>query len=346
MVDITSLSYKDSGVDIDKSNIFVNHLKKIAQKTLRSEVISGLGGFAGLCALPKKYYEPILVSSTDGVGTKMRLAVKTKYYNGIGIDLVAMCVNDLVVLGAEPVFFLDYYATSKLKVDAATSVIRSIAEGCLQAGCALIGGETAEMPGIYNGEDCDIAGFCVGVVEKNEIIDGSKVRAGDVVIALGSSGPHANGYSLLHKILEHRDINIEKTLLEGKSLSDHLLTPTKIYVKNILILMQQVKIHAIAHLTGGGFWDNIPRVLPDKTQAVLEESTWEWPAIFRWIQDSGNISRFDMYHTFNCGVGMIIIVDVSAVDNALKILHDSGEKAWKMGVINASDSNNRVVIHA
>ncbi|VFP82770.1 Phosphoribosylformylglycinamidine cyclo-ligase [Candidatus Erwinia haradaeae] len=339
-----SLSYKDSGVDIHAGNMFIQGIKEIAKKTHRPEVISGLGGFAGLCALPKGYHEPILVSSTDGVGTKMRLAIKAQCYDTIGIDLVAMCVNDLVVVGAEPVFFLDYYATSKLKIDTASAIIRSIAEGCLQAGCALIGGETAEMPGLYSGEEYDMAGFCVGIVEKNEIINNSKVTESDVLIALSSSGLHANGYSLIHKILDCSHVNIHTTFLQGKSLADHLLAPTRIYVHAIRALVRQVEIHAIAHITGGGLWDNIPRVLPDKTQAILYESSWKWPKIFQWIQHGANISCFEMYHTFNCGVGMVIIVHAHVADKALQILNNLGEIAWKIGVIKALDSNHRVVI--
>jgi len=316
------------------------------KKTRRPEVMGGLGGFGALCALPQKYREPILVSGTDGVGTKLRLAMDLKRHDTIGIDLVAMCVNDLVVQGAEPLFFLDYYATGKLDVDTAASVITGIAEGCSQSGCALVGGETAEMPGMYHGEDYDVAGFCVGVVEKSEIIDGSKVADGDVLIALGSSGPHSNGYSLVRKILEVSKTDPETTQLEGKTLSDHLLAPTRIYVKNILSLIEQVDVHAIAHLTGGGFWENIPRVLPDNTQAVLDESSWEWPAVFGWMQQAGNVSRFEMYRTFNCGVGMVIALSPADADKAVQLMTDAGEKAWKIGVIKASDSEERVVINA
>ena len=261
MTDKTSLSYKDAGVDIDAGNALVDRIKGVVKKTRRPEVMGGLGGFGALCALPQKYREPVLVSGTDGVGTKLRLAMDLKRHDTIGIDLVAMCVNDLVVQGAEPLFFLDYYATGKLDVDTAASVINGIAEGCLQSGCALVGGETAEMPGMYHGEDYDVAGFCVGVVEKSEIIDGSKVADGDVLIALGSSGPHSNGYSLVRKIVEVSGCDPETTELEGKSLADHLLAPTRIYVKSILELIEKVDVHAIAHLTGGGFWENIPRVL-------------------------------------------------------------------------------------
>ncbi|VFP86561.1 Phosphoribosylformylglycinamidine cyclo-ligase [Candidatus Erwinia haradaeae] len=341
----SSLSYKDSGVDVYKSNMFVKRLKKIAKTTFRPEVIQGPGGFAALCSIPKKYHEPILVSSTDGVGTKIKLAMQFKCYDTIGIDVVAMCVNDIIVLGAEPVFFLDYYATSYIKIDAVSSIINGITEGCLKAGCSLVGGETAEMPGIYNDEDYDIAGFCVGVVEKTKIIDGRKITDGDVLIALGSSGPHANGYSLIHKIINDSKTDLQKTLIRGRPLMECLLQPTRIYVKNILTLIEDIDVHAIVHLTGGGFWDNIPRVLPNHTQAILEESTWEWPEIFKWIQKSGNISRFDMYHTFNCGVGMIIALHPSLVDKALQAMADSGEIAWKIGMIKTSSSNDRVVIN-
>lgn len=345
VTDKTSLSYKDAGVDIDAGNALVDRIKGVVKKNRRPEVMGGLGGFGALCALPQKYREPILVSGTDGVGTKLRLAMDLKRHSTIGIDLVAMCVNDLVVQGAEPLFFLDYYATGKLDVDTAASVITGIAEGCSQSGCALVGGETAEMPGMYHGEDYDVAGFCVGVVEKSDIIDGSKVQDGDVLIALGSSGPHSNGYSLVRKILEVSNTDPEAVMLEGKPLADHLLAPTRIYVKNILSLIEQVDVHAIAHLTGGGFWENIPRVLPEQTQAVLEESSWQWPAVFGWMQEAGNVSRLEMYRTFNCGVGMVIALSAADADKAVQLMREVGEKAWKIGVINASDSAKRVVIN-
>lgn len=346
MTDKTALSYKDAGVDIDAGNALVDRIKGVVKETRRPEVMGGLGGFGALCALPQKYREPILVSGTDGVGTKLRLAMDLKRHDTIGIDLVAMCVNDLVVQGAEPLFFLDYYATGKLDVDTAASVITGIAEGCKQSGCALVGGETAEMPGMYHGEDYDVAGFCVGVVEKSEIIDGSKVEASDVLIALGASGPHSNGYSLVRKILEvsHADpLTIE---LEGKPLADHLLAPTKIYVKSVLKLIEEHDIHAIAHLTGGGFWENIPRVLPEGTQAVIDESSWQWPAVFNWLQQTGNVSRHEMYRTFNCGVGMIIALPAVEADAAIALMNANGEKAWKIGTIAASTSEERVVINA
>ena len=344
MTDKTTLSYKDAGVDIDAGNTLVDRIKGVVKKTRRPEVMGGLGGFGALCALPQKYREPILVSGTDGVGTKLRLAMDLKRHDHIGVDLVAMCVNDLVVQGAEPLFFLDYYATGKLDVDTAAAVITGIAEGCSQSGCALVGGETAEMPGMYHGEDYDVAGFCVGVVEKSEIIDGSKVSEGDVLLALGSSGPHSNGYSLVRKILEVSQTDPVVQQLEGKSLAYHLLEPTRIYVKNILSLIEQVDVHAIAHLTGGGFWENIPRVLPENTCAVIDESSWQWPAVFTWLQQAGNVSRHEMYRTFNCGVGMVIALSPANADKALQLLQDAGENAWTIGVIESAESSAEQVI--
>ncbi|QIQ21497.1 phosphoribosylformylglycinamidine cyclo-ligase [Zophobihabitans entericus] len=344
MSDKTSLSYKDAGVDIDAGNALVDRIKTVVKETRRPEVIGGLGGFGALCAIPQKYKEPILVSGTDGVGTKLRLAMDLNHHDSIGIDLVAMCVNDLIVQGAEPLFFLDYYATGKLNVDVAATVVTGIAEGCKQSGCALVGGETAEMPGMYHGNDYDIAGFCVGVVEKSKIIDGSKVKDGDTLIALAASGPHSNGYSLVRKILEVSKTDPAKEMLAGKPLAEHLLAPTKIYVKSILNLIENVEVHAIAHITGGGFWENIPRVLPDNTQAVIDESSWQWPAVFSWLQQAGNVSRHEMYRTFNCGVGMIIALPKDSVDKAIALLTAHGEKAWKLGEIKASDSAERVII--
>ncbi|WP_038198769.1 phosphoribosylformylglycinamidine cyclo-ligase [Xenorhabdus bovienii] len=342
MTNKTSLSYKDAGVDIDAGNTLVNRIKGVVKQTRRPEVMGGLGGFGALCALPQKYREPILVSGTDGVGTKLRLAMDLKRHDTIGVDLVAMCVNDLVVQGAEPLFFLDYYATGKLDVDTAASVITGIAEGCKQAGCALVGGETAEMPGMYHGEDYDVAGFCVGVVEKSEIIDGSQVQVGDALIALASSGPHSNGYSLIRKILDVSQTNPETAELEGKSLADHLLVPTRIYVKPVLELIEQFEIHAIAHLTGGGFWENIPRVLPENMQAKINASSWQWPAIFTWLQQAGNVSNHEMYRTFNCGVGMIIALPQSLAEQAVEWLNAAGENAWQIGTITEFDTNTEL----
>ncbi|WP_036769250.1 phosphoribosylformylglycinamidine cyclo-ligase [Photorhabdus australis] len=344
MTNKTSLSYKDAGVDIDAGNTLVDRIKGVVKQTRRPEVMGGLGGFGALCALPQKYREPILVSGTDGVGTKLRLAMDLKRHDTIGIDLVAMCVNDLVVQGAEPLFFLDYYATGRLDVDTAASVITGIAEGCKLSGCALVGGETAEMPGMYHGEDYDVAGFCVGVVEKSEIIDGNKVQAGDALIALAASGPHSNGYSLIRKILSVSNTNPEVTELEGKPLAEHLLAPTKIYVKSILSLIEKADVHAIAHLTGGGFWENIPRVLPENTQAQINESSWQWPAIFNWLQQTGNVSRHEMYRTFNCGVGMVIALPQAAAKHAIELLNAAGEQAWQIGTIAALKEGEQQVV--
>ncbi len=339
----TSLSYKDAGVDIDAGNALVERIKGAVKRTRRPEVMGGLGGFGALCQIPAGYKEPVLVSGTDGVGTKLRLAMDLKRHDGVGIDLVAMCVNDLVVQGAEPLFFLDYYATGKLDVETASAVVSGIAEGCVQSGCALVGGETAEMPGMYHGDDYDIAGFCVGVVEKADIIDGTKVKPGDQLIALASSGPHSNGFSLIRKVLEVSGQSAD-TLLDGKSLADHLLEPTRIYVKNLLALIKQMPVHALCHITGGGFWENIPRVLPADTKAVIDGNSWQWPAIFNWLQQQGNISRHEMYRTFNCGVGMILVVPAEQVQSALSNLQAAGENAWHLGEIQQAAAEEELVI--
>ncbi|MDP5029148.1 MAG: phosphoribosylformylglycinamidine cyclo-ligase [Paraglaciecola sp.] len=333
----SSLSYKDAGVDIDAGNQLVDRIKSVAKKTQRPEVRGGLGGFGALCALPEKYRKPLLVSGTDGVGTKLRLAMDLKKHQGIGIDLVAMCVNDLIVQGAEPLFFLDYYATGKLNVDTAAEVVTGIGQGCELAGCALVGGETAEMPGMYHGEDYDVAGFCVGVVEADDVIDGSKVQAGDALIALASSGPHSNGYSLIRKIIEVSGSSTEE-VFEGSTIGDVLLEPTRIYVKNVLNLLEQVEVNAISHITGGGFWENIPRVLPSDAKAIIDGSSWQWPEIFNWLQKKGNVTTHEMYRTFNCGVGLIIALKAENVDKALTILNDLGETAWKIGQIAHRDA--------
>lgn len=343
-MDKQSLSYKDAGVDITAGNELVEQIKTDVKRTLRPEVMSGLGGFGALCAIPSKYKEPILVSGTDGVGTKLRLAIDLNQHDTIGIDLVAMCVNDLVVQGAEPLFFLDYYATGKLEVPVATNVIKGIAQGCVQAGCALVGGETAEMPGMYHTGDYDLAGFCVGVVERSEVIDASRVKIGDTLIALASSGPHSNGYSLIRKVLEVTQTNPAEYLLDNTPLAGHLLAPTKIYVKSILQLIKQVDVHAISHLTGGGFWENIPRVLPTHVKAVIDESSWEWPSVFKWLQTQGNITRYEMYRTFNCGVGMVIALPENDVETALALLKQVGEQAWVIGKIASRTENEAQVI--
>ena len=343
MTDKTSLSYKDAGVDIDAGNALVDRIKGVAKRTRRPEVLGGLGGFGALCQIPAGYKEPVLVSGTDGVGTKLRLAIDLKKHDTVGIDLVAMCVNDLIVQGAEPLFFLDYYATGKLDVDTAAAVVTGIGAGCEQSGCALVGGETAEMPGMYEGEDYDIAGFCVGVVEKSEIIDGSKVQAGDALIALAASGPHSNGFSLIRKILAVSGADVQQKLGE-RTLADALLEPTRIYVKPVLKLLKECEIHALSHITGGGFWENIPRVLPEQTQAIIDEQSWQWPAVFSWLQEAGNVTRHEMYRTFNCGVGMIIALPQHQLDKALTLLKAEGEQAWHIGHIAAQSAGEEQVV--
>ncbi|GGD52043.1 phosphoribosylformylglycinamidine cyclo-ligase [Lacimicrobium alkaliphilum] len=338
-----SLSYKDAGVDIDAGNQLVERIKSVTKKTHRPEVKGGLGGFGALCAIPQKYKNPLLVSGTDGVGTKLRLAMDLGRHDGVGIDLVAMCVNDLIVQGAEPLFFLDYYATGKLNVDNATQVVAGIGKGCELSGCALIGGETAEMPGMYHGDDYDIAGFCVGVVEADDVIDGSKVAPGDSLIALASSGPHSNGFSLIRKIIEVSGASTE-AMLEDKPIAEHLLEPTRIYVKPVLKLIQSLPVHAISHITGGGFWENIPRVLPDEAKAIIDGSSWQWPAIFAWLQHQGNVTTHEMYRTFNCGVGLLIAVPAEKADEAVQLLLDEGENAWVIGKVAPAEGGSQVEI--
>jgi len=340
-----SLSYKDAGVDIDAGNALVDRIKTAVKRTTRPEVMSGLGGFGALCELPTNYKEPVLVSGTDGVGTKLKLALDANIHDTVGIDLVAMCVNDLIVQGAEPLFFLDYYATGKLDVDVASEVVEGIAEGCVQAGCALIGGETAEMPGMYSEGDYDLAGFCVGVAEKSKVIDGSQVEAGQVLIGLPSSGPHSNGYSLIRKVIDvsQADLNSD---FNGQTLAQALLTPTKIYIKPLLELMKQVDVKALSHITGGGFTENIPRVLPNNTKAVLKQDKLELPAIFQWIQDKGNIALEEMYRTFNCGIGMVLCVAADDAEKTLSLLADLGESALIIGEIQAHDAQEPITEYA
>ena len=340
-----SLSYKDAGVDINAGEALVDRIKGVAKRTARPEVLGGLGGFGALCEIPQGYKQPVLVSGTDGVGTKLRLAMQLEQHDNIGIDLVAMCVNDLVVCGAEPLFFLDYYATGKLNVDIAARVVTGIGKGCELAGCSLVGGETAEMPGMYEGEDYDLAGFCVGVVEKAKIIDGSKVQAGDVLIALPSSGPHSNGYSLIRKIIEISGVDVKTTIVDDKPLADLLMAPTRIYVKALLELIRNAPVvKAIAHITGGGLLDNIPRVLPNKTVAKVDVSSWQRPAIFNWLQEQGNVDETEMHRVLNCGVGIVICVAESDLDLALDSLHESGEKPWVIGRIEQSGTEQPHVV--
>ncbi len=338
------LSYRDAGVDIDAGNQLVERIKPYAAATHRPEVMGSLGGFGALFELPlDRYREPVLVSGTDGVGTKLKLAMMLQRHDTIGIDLVAMCVNDLIVQGAEPLFFLDYYATGRLNVDVASDVVKGIAEGCRQAGAALIGGETAEMPGLYQNDDYDLAGFCVGVVEKSRIIDGSKVKAGDILIGLPSSGPHSNGYSLIRKILEVSQTPLDSPFGDS-TLGDTLLTPTRIYVKPLLTLFQHVDVHALAHITGGGLTENLPRVMPAGTTAVIDRQSWQRPAVFDWLQEQGKISDAEMYRTFNNGLGMVIMVDAADAERARAVLREQGESPVIIGRIETAENEQQVII--
>jgi len=338
------LSYRDAGVDIDAGNRLIEQIKPYAASTRRPEVMGGLGGFGALFELPPdRYREPVLVAGTDGVGTKLRLAMQMQRHDTIGIDLVAMCVNDLIVQGAEPLFFLDYYATGHLNVDAAADVIKGIAEGCRQAGAALSGGETAEMPGMYQGEDYDLAGFCVGVVEKSRIIDGSRVQAGDVLIGLPSSGPHSNGYSLIRKILEVSGVALD-TPFDGTTLGEALLAPTRIYVKPLLALFEQVSVHALAHITGGGLSENLPRVMPTDTAAVIDRQSWQRPVVFDWLQEQGRVEDNEMFRTFNNGLGMVLIIDANDVDRSVTLLKEHGEAPVVIGRIEADPGQPRVIL--
>jgi len=336
------LSYRDAGVDIDAGNSLVERIKPIVKQTFRPGVMTGLGGFGALFELPlDRYREPVLVSGTDGVGTKLKLALQMGKHDTIGIDLVAMCVNDIVVTGAEPLFFLDYYATGHLDVDIATDVVRGIASGCKLAGAALTGGETAEMPGIYASGDYDLAGFSVGIVEKSRIIAPGKVEAGDVLLGLASSGPHSNGYSLIRKILELSNADLSQPM-DGVTLGEALLAPTRIYVKSLLALHQTVDIHALAHITGGGLLENLPRVLPEGTRAVIELDSWERPQIFRWLQQQGKVADTEMLRTFNCGVGMIVCIAAADAAKAQTQLTQAGEQVWQLGRIVASQGSAEV----
>jgi phosphoribosylformylglycinamidine cyclo-ligase len=332
----TGLSYKDAGVDIDAGDALVEKIKSVTQSTRRPEVLSGLGGFGALCELPSGYQKPVLVSATDGVGTKLKLAIEMGKHDTIGIDLVAMCVNDLIVCGAEPLFFLDYYATGGLNVDVAAEVVSGIGEGCRQSNCSLIGGETAEMPGMYLKGDYDLAGFAVGVVEKDGIITNEQVKSGDCLIGIASSGPHSNGYSLIRKVLEVSDARLDDPFGES-TLGDVLLTPTEIYVKAMQELISQVTVHGMAHITGGGILENLPRVMPDYTQADIDSDSWQRPAIFDWLQNNGNIAPREMLRTFNCGLGMIVCVAEQDAEQAVEILNSMTRGAAVIGRITVSD---------
>ena len=337
MAETRPITYRDAGVDIDAGEDLVERIKPAVRRSMRSEVLGGLGGFGALVEVPlDRFRQPVMVAGTDGVGTKLRLAIETGQHDTIGIDLVAMCANDVVVQGAEPLFFLDYYATGRLRVEVAARVVEGIVEGCVRAGCALVGGETAEMPGMYAGDDYDLAGFCVGLVEKDRIIDGSRTRAGDVIIGLPSSGTHSNGYSLVRKLLASSGAD-GKTLLDGRLLYEQLLAPTRIYVKPVLALLAEVPVHGIAHITGGGPAGNIPRVLPAGLEAVLDERSWPRPPVFDWLQRTGNIERDEMHRTFNCGLGMTLCVPAAEADRAIAVLRRSGEQAIRVGEVQKGD---------
>ncbi|GAB6040411.1 phosphoribosylformylglycinamidine cyclo-ligase [Endothiovibrio diazotrophicus] len=340
----TALSYRDAGVDIDAGNALIDRIKPHAARTHRPGVLGGLGGFGALFELPlDRFSNPVLVSGTDGVGTKLKLAIDAGIHDTIGIDLVAMCVNDIVVAGAEPLFFLDYYATGHLDVEVATDVVKGIADGCLLAGAALAGGETAEMPGMYGEGDYDLAGFCVGAVEKSAIIDGTKVEAGDVLIGLASSGPHSNGYSLIRKIVEVSGADLHAEF-DGHTLGETLLAPTRIYVKSLLALRGEVELRALAHITGGGLPENLPRVLPEGCRAVIDAAAWQRPAVFDWLQQAGNVARDEMYRTFNCGIGMVVCVPAEQAERAVEFLNAQGERAALIGTIEAGTEGPRVEI--
>ena len=335
-LDSSNLSYRDAGVDIDAGDRLVENIKPYAKRTMRPEILAGIGGFGALVEISKKYRNPVLVAGTDGVGTKLKLAFELGKHDSVGIDLVAMSANDILVQGAEPLFFLDYFACGHLDVDIATQVVKGIAAGCEQAGCALIGGETAEMPGMYPEGEYDLAGFAVGVVEKDMIITGLTIQPGDALLGLASSGAHSNGYSLIRKIIENGKIDLS-TDLNGIPLVDLIMSPTRIYVKPLLELMRHLPIKGMAHITGGGLVENIPRVLPENIMAILQKSAWEMPPLFHWLQQQGNITDSEMHRVFNCGIGMVIIIAQEHIETATEILKSAGETVWQIGTIHSCD---------
>jgi phosphoribosylformylglycinamidine cyclo-ligase len=333
MTERAPVTYREAGVDIDAGEELVERIKPHVKRSMRREVLGGLGGFGALVEVPlDRYRKPVLVSGTDGVGTKLRLAIDTQRHDTVGVDLVAMCVNDVVVQGAEPLFFLDYFATGKLDVAVGERVVAGIVDGCVQAGCALVGGETAEMPGMYHGEDYDLAGFCVGIVEKDGIIDGSATQAGDVVLGLPSSGPHSNGFSLIRKLLQVSGADLN-TLLDDVSLVDRLMAPTRIYVKPLLGLIAELPVHGLSHITGGGLVENIPRVLPDGLEVVLERKAWRREVVFDWLQRQGQVADAEMYRVFNCGIGMTVHLRPSDADRAIAFLSGMGQEARVIGEV-------------
>lgn len=341
--DKTSISYRDAGVDIEAGDALVEQIKPFAKRTMRPEVLGGIGGFGSLFAMPQKFKEPILVSGTDGVGTKLKLAFELNKHDTVGIDLVAMSVNDILVQGAEPLFFLDYFACGKLEVGVAAQVIKGIAEGCEQSGCALVGGETAEMPGMYPAGEYDLAGFAVGCVDKANLINGTTIATGDVVLGLASSGAHSNGYSLIRKLIEKSGIDFESDF-HGKKFKDVVMAPTRIYVKSLLKLIEAMPVKGMAHITGGGITENIPRVLPEGLTAEIQASGWELPPLFQWLQAQGNIVPSEMYKTFNCGIGMAIVMAKENAAAAKALLEASGETVFEIGHIRAQNAGEAPTI--
>ena len=341
--DNTSISYRDAGVDIEAGDALVEQIKPFAKRTMRPEVLGGIGGFGSLFAVPKKFKEPILVSGTDGVGTKLKLAFELNKHDTVGIDLVAMSVNDILVQGAEPLFFLDYFACGKLEVGVAAQVIKGIATGCEQSGCALVGGETAEMPGMYPAGEYDLAGFAVGCADKSKLIDGTTIAAGDVVLGLASSGAHSNGYSLIRKLIEKSGIDFESDF-HGRKFKDVVMEPTRIYVKSLLKLIDALPVKGMAHITGGGITENIPRVLPEGLTAEIKASGWQLPPLFQWLQKQGNIIPSEMYKTFNCGIGMAIVVAKEHVAEAKALLESSGETVFEIGHVRAQNAGEAPTI--
>jgi phosphoribosylformylglycinamidine cyclo-ligase len=335
--DNTTITYRDAGVDIEAGDALVEQIKPFAKRTMRPEVMGSIGGFGSLFAMPKKFKEPVLVSGTDGVGTKLKLAFQLNKHDTVGIDLVAMSVNDILVQGAEPLFFLDYFACGKLEVGTAAAVIKGIAEGCEQSGCALVGGETAEMPGMYPAGEYDLAGFAVGCVDRANIIDGKNISAGDIVLGLASSGAHSNGYSLIRKLIEKSGIDMESDF-HGRKFKDVVMAPTKLYVKSILQLLEAMPVKGMAHITGGGITENVPRVLPEGLTAEINAKSWELPPLFKWLQAQGNIANLEMYKTFNCGIGMAVIVSPENAEKAKEMLALAGETVYQIGKIRAQNA--------
>jgi phosphoribosylformylglycinamidine cyclo-ligase len=339
------LSYRDAGVNIDAGNLLVEKIKPFAQRTWRPEILAGIGGFGALFEVPQKYRNPVLVSGTDGVGTKLKVAFQFNQHDSIGIDLVAMSVNDILVQGAEPLFFLDYFACGSLNVDTATRVVQGIAAGCEQAGCALIGGETAEMPGMYPEGEYDLAGFAVGIVEKSSIINGSTISENDIILGIASNGAHANGFSLIRKIIEKHPVDLNAKL-GNSTLIEAIMAPTRIYVKPVLELIRKLPVKGLAHITGGGLLENIPRILPTGMMVYIQQDSWEIPLLFHWLQQQGNVANEEMFRVFNCGIGMVLVVAPEHADEAMAVLHACGETVWRIGHIKQRHADEPAILIA